>query len=130
MAGRKNVASDPGAPTPTPTPQLGLEASCIQMGQNDVSSISAIGERRRALQLLARSPTGCTETLMLAHGFSTEVLERLVVDGFAIAQRGVMLAGYRRLTVMWMEITDLGHVAICDTIKDDDSARSRPEALN
>jgi hypothetical protein len=67
---------------------------------------------------------------MLAHGFSTEVLGRLVVDGFAIAQRGVMLAGYRRLTVIWMEITDLGHDAISDPIKGDDAACSRPDALN
>jgi hypothetical protein len=67
---------------------------------------------------------------MLAHGFSTEVLGRLVIDGFAIAQRGAMLAGYRRLTVTWIEITDLGHDAISDAIKGDDFARSRPEALN
>jgi hypothetical protein len=62
---------------------------------------------------------------MLAHGFSAEVLGRLVVDGFANAQRGVMLAGDRRLTVMWMEITDLGQAAI----KDDRPGCSRA-ALN
>ena len=53
-----------------------------------------------------------------------------MVDGFAIAQRGVMLAGYRRLTVMWIEITDLGHDAISDVIKGDDFAHSQPEAPN
>jgi hypothetical protein len=67
---------------------------------------------------------------MLAHGFSTEVLGRLVVDGFASAHRGVVLAGYRRLTVTWMEITDLGHAAINDAIRGDDPACSRPDALN
>ena len=67
---------------------------------------------------------------MLAHGFSTELLGRLVVDGFAIAQRGVLLAGYRRLTVMWMEITDLGHDAISYAIRGDDPCPSRRQALN
>ena len=52
-----------------------------------------------------------------------------MVDGFAIAQRGVLLAGYRRLTVMWMEITDLGHDAISDAIRGMIRS-SRPQALN
>jgi hypothetical protein len=79
-----------------------------------MSGISATGERRRALQLLARSPTGCTETLMLAHGFSTEMLGRLVINGFASVQLGTMLARQRQLTVMWMMITDLGQLAISE----------------
>jgi hypothetical protein len=81
-----------------------------------MSTISAIGERRRALELLARSPTGCTETLMLVHGFSAEVLGRLVVDGFAGVQGGIILAGQCQLMVNWMEITDLGHAAIGDPV--------------
>jgi hypothetical protein len=78
--------------------------------------ISANSERERALQLLARSVSGCTETLMLAHGFTTEMLGRMVIDGFASVQRGTMLAGERQLTVRWMEITDLGHAAIGDAV--------------
>jgi hypothetical protein len=74
--------------------------------------VSANSERRRALELLARSPTGCTETLMLAHGFTAEMLGRLVIGGFAIVQCGTMLAGDRQLTVKWIEITDLDHAAI------------------
>ena len=74
--------------------------------------ISANSEKQRALELLARSPTGCTETLMLAHGFTAEMLGRLVIDGLASVQRGTVLAGDRQLTVKWIEITDLGHVAI------------------
>jgi hypothetical protein len=66
--------------------------------------------------LLARSPTGCTETLMLAHGFSDEVLGRLVSDGFASSQRGALLAGQRHLTVRWMKITGLGRAAISDAV--------------
>ena len=78
--------------------------------------ISATSERQRALQLLARSPAGCTETLMLAHGFSAEMLGRLVIDGFASVERGTMLAGERQLTVRWMEITEFGLAAISDAV--------------
>jgi hypothetical protein len=80
--------------------------------------VSAHSERRRALELLARSPAGCTETLMLAHGFTAEMLGRLVIDGLASVQRGTMLAGDRQLTVKWIEITDLGHVAISAAVSD------------
>jgi hypothetical protein len=53
---------------------------------------------------------------MLAHGFSAEVLGRLVVDGFAGAQHGIILGGQRQLMVNWMKITDLGHAAINDPV--------------
>jgi hypothetical protein len=83
-----------------------------------MSAISPTNERRRALQLLARSATGCTETLMLAHGFSAEVLDQLVIDGLARAEHGILLAGQRQLMVRWMEITDLGHSAFSDALSD------------
>jgi hypothetical protein len=35
-------------------------------------------EQNRALQLLARSSHGCTEAIMLAHGFTTDLLVDLV----------------------------------------------------
>jgi hypothetical protein len=50
-------------------------------------------ESRRALQLLVRSPTGCTEALMLAHGFSAA---------------GTLDAGWRMVRVTWMMITKAG----------------------
>jgi hypothetical protein len=31
-------------------------------------------ERRRALELLAASPGGCTEAIVLAHGFTTDLI--------------------------------------------------------
>ena len=52
----------------------------------------------------------------MAHGFSAEMLGRLVIDGFASVERGTMLAGDRQLTVRWMEITDFGHAAISDAV--------------
>jgi hypothetical protein len=41
---------------------------------------------RRALQVLADAPDGCTEAIMLAHGFKLDLLVDLVRDGFAIAR--------------------------------------------
>jgi hypothetical protein len=42
-------------------------------------------DRRRALELLAASRDGCTESIMLAHGFTIEMLVELVRDGLASA---------------------------------------------
>jgi hypothetical protein len=36
-------------------------------------------DSRRALELLAASPDGCTEALMLAHGFTVELLVDLCI---------------------------------------------------
>jgi hypothetical protein len=43
-------------------------------------------QQRRALQPLARSPDGCIEALMLAHGFALEVLDKLASEGLAKAK--------------------------------------------
>jgi alkylhydroperoxidase family enzyme len=42
-------------------------------------------DRRRALELLASCPDGCTEAIMLAHGFTTEQVVELVCAGPATA---------------------------------------------
>ena len=102
------MASDPAH---TPSPRAWRSPDQMK-SQLTMSSIAAIGERRRALQMLALSPIGCTETLMLAHGFGAEMLGRLVIDGFARAQRETMVAGHRQVAVKWLRITDLGRVAI------------------
>jgi hypothetical protein len=65
-------------------------------------------ERLRALRLLAAAPNGATEAIMLAHGFTVEMLGRLVLDGHATATPGIMYAGGRPITVTWLTITDIG----------------------
>jgi hypothetical protein len=40
-------------------------------------------ERRRALELLAASPDGCSEANMLAHGFTVDFLVDLIRTGMA-----------------------------------------------
>jgi hypothetical protein len=57
-------------------------------------------ERRRALELLAASPGGCTEAIVLAHGFTTDFLVDLIRAGLATARterrgrRRTLDAGY------------------------------------
>ena len=70
-------------------------------------------ERRRALELLAASPDGCTEAIMLAHGFPVPLLVDLCIAGLAIAtpERRIV-AGGRPVDVVRMKITEAGRKAI------------------
>ncbi len=43
-------------------------------------------ESRRALELLAPCRDGCTETTMLAHGFSIDMMVELINSGLATVQ--------------------------------------------
>jgi hypothetical protein len=69
-------------------------------------------ELNRALRLLAGSPLGCTEAIMLAHGFEVETLGRLVLDGFATATPGTVNAARLPIKVKWLTITDLRRQAL------------------
>jgi hypothetical protein len=52
-------------------------------------------DRRRALELLASCRDGCTEAMMLAHGFSIPQLVELVRAGLASATAERVVAGSR-----------------------------------
>jgi hypothetical protein len=69
-------------------------------------------DRRRALELLAASPDGCTEALMLAHGFTVELLVDLCIAELAIATPERMVAGGRAVEVVRMKITEAGRQAL------------------
>jgi hypothetical protein len=71
-------------------------------------------EQRRALRLLARSPNGCTEALLMAHGFESVVLGDLVLKGLAVAVGHSTMAGRRRIKVKWLRITAVGRKAIVE----------------
>jgi hypothetical protein len=45
-------------------------------------------QQNRELRLLAGSPLGCTEAIMLAHGFTVETPGHQVLDGLATATGG------------------------------------------
>jgi hypothetical protein len=71
-------------------------------------------EQRRALQLLARSPDGCTEALMMAYGFPIEMLGDLAMAGFALATPHDTRAWRQPMLVVWMTITEVGRKAIAE----------------
>jgi hypothetical protein len=69
-------------------------------------------DRRRALELLASSRDGCTEAIMLAHGFTVEQMVDLCVAGLATATPERMVAGGRTIEVATMRITEAGRRAL------------------
>ena len=71
-------------------------------------------ERRRALELLAASPGGCTEAIVLAHGFTTDFLLDLIRVGLATTQTERAVAGGRSMQVTRMQITDAGRRALAE----------------
>jgi hypothetical protein len=69
---------------------------------------------KRALQLLAGAPHGCTEATLRAHGFTVRQLARIVRAGFATASPEIVKAGGRTLSLLRLAITDLGRQALGD----------------
>ena len=71
-------------------------------------------ERRRALELLAASPDGCSEAIILAHGFTTDFLVDLIRAGLATAQTERAVVSRRSMQVTRMRITDAGRRALAE----------------
>jgi hypothetical protein len=69
-------------------------------------------DRRRALDLLAASPDGCTEAIILAHGFTVELMVKLCIAELAIATPERMVVGGRTVEVVRMKITEAGRRAL------------------
>jgi hypothetical protein len=57
---------------------------------------------------------GCTEALMLAHGFSVELMVELVRAGLATASAERVVAGRNRYQVARVRITDAGRQALAE----------------
>jgi hypothetical protein len=76
-------------------------------------------DRRRELRLLATA----NEAIMLAHGFTIEMLDASVRDGLATAERREMRAGRQPLKVIWLTITESGD----RRSPDDAPGAARPE---
>jgi len=68
--------------------------------------------RRRALELLAASRDGCTEAMMLAHGFTVELMVDLCIAELAIATPERMVTGGRAIEVVRLRITESGRQAL------------------
>jgi len=71
-------------------------------------------ERRRGLELLAGSPDGRTEAIILAHGFTTGFLVDLIHAGLATSQTERAVAGGRSTQVTRMRITVPGRRALAE----------------
>jgi hypothetical protein len=69
-------------------------------------------DHRRALSLLAGLSHGGTEAILLAHGFTIEMLIVLVRGGFATATPEIVHAGNRSIEVVRVGITDAGRQAL------------------
>ena len=69
-------------------------------------------DRRRALELLAASPDGLPEGVLLAHGFTVEMMVELVRAGLASASSERVVAGQHRAEVARVKITDEGRRAL------------------
>jgi hypothetical protein len=65
-------------------------------------------DRRRALELLAASPDGCTEALMFANGFTAELLIELVRAGLASAHAERMVGDGKMTEVARVKLTEAG----------------------
>jgi hypothetical protein len=69
-------------------------------------------DQRRALRLLAGNPRGVTEAMMMAHGFRSQMLARLVLKGLATVTTVTMRAGAATMRVEKYRITDDGRSAL------------------
>jgi hypothetical protein len=79
-------------------------------------------DRRRALELLAASPDGCTEALMFANGFTAELLIELVRAGLASAHAERMVGDGKMTEVARVKLTEAGWQALAG---DATSARAK-----
>jgi hypothetical protein len=68
--------------------------------------------RRRALELLAASSDGCTEAIMIAHGFTIKQMVELVHAGFTTAHSQRVIVGRRTIEVARVKITEAGRQAL------------------
>jgi hypothetical protein len=59
-------------------------------------------DQHDALRMLAGSPGGCTESILLAHGFGIGTVHDLVDSGFATAERRTVRAERR----LWGDVAD------------------------
>jgi hypothetical protein len=69
-------------------------------------------EQRRALEMLAAAPHGCTEAAFRARGFGPTIASELASLGYAVARRGSVRTGGRTVRVTRFVITDAGRQAI------------------
>jgi hypothetical protein len=71
-------------------------------------------EHRRALRLLARNPTGCTEAFLLAHGIGQKQIDSLILTKLATLEPSINRIAGRQKIVVWVQITKTGRKALAE----------------
>jgi hypothetical protein len=70
-------------------------------------------EQHRALALLADTPRGCLETVLVdVEGFTVDALAELIHAGYVSVAPETVRAGGRKIEVARVKITDAGRRAI------------------
>jgi hypothetical protein len=69
-------------------------------------------EQRRALEMLNRQRSGCTKTLLVAHGFTLAMLVGLVRDGLVDVQSETFTGPGQTIEIVRLRITAAGQRAI------------------
>jgi hypothetical protein len=73
-------------------------------------------DRHKALALLAKSPDGCTQTMMLIHGFELPFVAQLVREDLVNVQT-VRTESGRLLPIMRVKITENGRRVLAELAK-------------
>jgi hypothetical protein len=68
--------------------------------------------RDRALRFLAENPDGCSRAILLAHGFSLELLDKLIRAGLAMASTEREMRGDKTIEVVRIKLTKSGRATV------------------
>jgi hypothetical protein len=91
----------------------GLVAAAWAAGDATAMTRRLNVEQRQALEVLAGSPHGITEDmLVLAHGFDCDMIAGLVSAGFASPRRETVRAGGKTSEIVHIRITEAGRQAL------------------
>jgi hypothetical protein len=91
---------------------LASPASTNQIEVMTDEAMTLTANQRRALEMLAGSPHGCTEGTLRTHGFKVGLLTGLVSAGLATANPESVKAGGQTLSLVRFKITHAGLRAI------------------
>ena len=83
---------------------------CANCARNRQSG--SVAERRRALTVLGDNPDGCTQAILLAHGFRSQLLAELVRTKLVTEHYERVMQGGRPINVTRMRITAAGRLAL------------------
>ena len=71
-------------------------------------------DRRRALELLASCRDGCTEAVLLVHGFTVDQIVELVRAGLATAHSQRVIVARHAVEIARVKITEAGRRTLTD----------------